>query len=106
MTCRSRCRRLHTSASRLSPGSSGCHYGESSAAGATNLSEDFSHFGIRVPREAEREPRQVGYQLVVDLGIHFVLDDAHAASDLALEVLDPFLSEVSHVVSPEAMAEK
>jgi hypothetical protein len=71
-------------------------YGESSAA-AVSSSEDFSHFGVGVAREAEGKPREIGHELVVRLRIHFVLDDVHATRNLSLEMLDPFFGEVGHV---------
>jgi hypothetical protein len=71
-------------------------YGESSAA-AVSSSEDFSHFGVRIAGEAEREPGKIGDQLVVRLRVRLVLDDAQAAGNLALEMLDPLFGEVSHV---------
>jgi hypothetical protein len=71
-------------------------YGESSAA-AVSSSEDFSHFGVGVAREAECEPREIGHELIVRLRVHFVLDDVHATRDLSLQMLDPFFGEVSHV---------
>jgi hypothetical protein len=71
-------------------------YGESSAA-AVSSSEDFSHFGVGVAREAECKPREIGHELVVGLRVHFVLDDVQAPGNLSLEMLDPFFRKVSHV---------
>jgi hypothetical protein len=86
-------------------------YGESSAAGTAKIPkvsvateqrqmrpspEDFSHFGIGITREPEREPREVGDELVVGLRVHLVGDDGHAPPDLSLEMLDPFFGEISH----------
>jgi hypothetical protein len=71
-------------------------YGESSAA-ALSSSEDFSHFRVGVAGEAEREPREVGDELVVRLWIHLVFDDAQPTRNLSLEMLYPFFREISHV---------
>jgi len=71
-------------------------YGESSAA-AVSSSEDFSHFCVGVASEAEREPGEVGHELIVRLRVHLVLDDVQAARNLSLEMLDPFFGEVGHV---------
>jgi hypothetical protein len=71
-------------------------YGESSAA-AVSSSEDLSHFGVGIAREAERKPREVGDELVVRLRVRLVLDDAQATCNLSLEMLDPFFGEISHV---------
>src|SRR5258706_10626272 len=71
-------------------------YGESNAAGAGISAENFPHLRIGVAGKAKGEPGEVGHELVVGLGIHPFLDDAHASRDLGLEMLDPFLGEVGH----------
>jgi hypothetical protein len=70
-------------------------YGESNAA-TTDSSEDFPHLGVRIAGKSEGKPREVGNELLVGLRIDLVGYDVEPAINLALEMLDPFLGEVSH----------
>src|SRR6202008_2902258 len=99
-----RCRRPRTSASRP-PGRSEPVYGESSAAG-TRLTEDFPHLGVRIARETERKPGEIGHELIVGLGVHLVLHNAHTTGNLILQMLYPLFRKVGHFGGPEAMARK
>jgi predicted Zn-dependent protease len=72
-------------------------YGESNAAAPAGSAENFSHFCVRVAREAKGEPREIRNELLISLWIDLVGHDVQSSANLPFEMLDPFLREISHV---------